>query len=227
MATYPPRQKCLKETVPSLVNQCSRLFIYLNDYSSVPDFLAHPRIEAFCGSKYPSCGDIGKFYMIEHVDGYYFTVDDDIIYPSDYMKRMVNRIEFYQHRAVLGVHGCVLNMNHMHNYYRARNLTNYRNHLSMDRPVHVIGTGTAAFHTSTIKITLKQFPIPNMADIWFALQGQKQKVPFILINRGGFWLKDSPSAPSTSSIYRKSMNKEHGKLQTQTIKNYPDWKIYA
>jgi hypothetical protein len=115
----------------------------------------------------------------------------------------------------------------MWNYYRARSLTHFRANLNDEKRVHVIGTGTAAFHTDTIKLSRKNFPKPNMADIWFAIEGQKQRVPFILIPRPMLWLNDAPSARLTTSIYTKSRNKEHGKYQTKVVIDYGQWKIYT
>lgn len=224
MATYPPRRKCLEEVVPHLMSQCTKLFVYLNGYTEIPDFLQHPRITPILGD---NIGDIGKFYHLNAVKGYYFTVDDDIIYPHNYTQRMIKFIDHLGKRCVIGVHGCVLNLKNMWNYYRSRSLTHYRGRLDRERYVHLIGTGTAAFHTNTIKLDLSMFQRPNMADVWFALEGQKQRVPFVLIPRPSRWLNDSKTAPQTTSIYRKSKNKQHGKYQTKVIKEYGNWKIYS
>jgi len=226
MATYPPRKKCLLEVIPNIVPQCTKLFVYLNEYEDVPKILEHPKIKVIMGKDHGHCGDIGKFHFVDKVDGYYFTVDDDIIYPPDYTQRMVGLIDQYKQKVVVGVHGCVLNLKNMWNYYRARNLTNYRSRLDAPRSVHVIGTGTAAFHTSTIKLSRETFKEKNMADIWFALEGQKQRIPFVLIPRKAFWLNDSPTALTTTSIYRKSRDKKHGEYQTQVIREYGKWNLY-
>jgi len=227
MATYPPRKKCLKEVIPNILPQCTKLFVFLNGYQDVPKILVHPRINVIMGKDVGDCGDIGKFYYVDQIKEYYFTVDDDIIYPPDYSQKLVKAIDDHQRKAVLGVHGCVLNQKNMWNYYRSRSLTHYRGKLTQERCVHIIGTGTAAFHTSTIKISKDSFPKPNMADVWFGLEAQKQRVPFILIPRQMRWLNDAPSAPQTTSIYSKSKNKSHGKFQTRTIKEYGRWELFA
>ena len=227
MATYPPRKKCLKEVIPNILPQCTKLFVYLNKYTDVPKILIHPKIKVIMAEKEGECGDIGKFHFVDKVDGYYFTVDDDLVYPPNYAQRMMRAVDHYRQRAVIGVHGCVLNTRNMWNYYRSRSLTNYRAALAKEKNVHIIGTGTAAFHTSTLKISRKSFPVENMADIWFAIEGQKQRVPFILISRPMRWVNDCATAPQTTSIYRKSKNKSHGKYQTKVIKEYGNWKIIS
>lgn len=227
MATYPPRKKCLKEVIDTILPQCTKLYIFLNQYKEIPTFLNRKKVRPILGNKEGNCGDIGKFWFVDQLNGYYFTVDDDILYPYNYSQKMIAALEYHKRNAVIGVHGCVLNMRHMWNYYRARNLTNYRNGLQKERRVHVIGTGTAAFHTDTFKLSKDCFRVKNMADIWFAVEGQKQKIPFILIQRPSYWLRDAPSARQTTSIYSRSKNKKHGEYQTKVIKEYGNWKIYS
>jgi hypothetical protein len=222
VASIPQRQNCLEQVVSSVIGQCDKINIYLNSYTSRPKFLNHPKI--VCYQK-EDLGDIGKFYNIENENGYYFTIDDDIIYPSDYVQKMVKLIDNLQRKAIVGVHGCVINTKAMNNYYKDRNLTHYRAALQQNRKVHIIGTGTAAFHTSTIRIKLSDFPKPNMADIWFALLAQQQNVPMILIPRQQLWLKDVPQALQMTSIYSQSKGKGHGAYQTKIIRDYKNWKI--
>lgn len=223
LASIPQRQACLSKVIHSVINQCDKINVYLNGYTNKPDFLNNKKITCFIKN---DIGDIGKFYNIEKENGYYFTIDDDIIYPPDYTQKMIQAIDRHQKKVIMGVHGSIINTRVMNNYYRDRNLTHYRNSLIQERGVHVIGTGTAAFHTSTIKIKLSDFPQPNMADIWFALLAQKQKIPMILITRPLMWLKDVPEALQMESIYSKSKGKKHGSYQTQVIREYDKWKIY-
>jgi len=223
LASIPSRKDCLREVIKRVINQCDKINVYLNDYIDIPDFLKNKKITVF---QEKNIGDIGKFYNVEKEDGYYFTIDDDIIYPNDYTYRMIKFIQEHQNKIVTGVHGCTLNMNSMNNYYKDRSLIHFRHGLQKERRVQVIGTGTMAFHTSTINVKLNDFMYPNMADIWFSLLAQKQKIPMILISRMAGWLKDIPEALSTSSIYSNSKGKSHGAYQTKIIREYENWKIY-
>jgi len=223
LASIPQRENCLRQVITSVINQCDKLNIYLNGYKNKPEFLNHKKIICFIRD---DLGDIGKFYNIENENGYYFTIDDDIIYPNDYAYKMIQAIDRHQKKVIMGVHGSIINAQRMYNYYKDRSLTHYRNQLLQERGVHIIGTGTAAFHTSTIKVKLTDFPQPNMADIWFALLAQKQRIPMILIPRPLHWLKDVPEALQMESIYSKSKGKKHGAYQTEIIRQYPNWKIY-
>jgi hypothetical protein len=197
--------------------------IYLNNYKHIPDFLINEKIKCFHGE---DLGDIGKFYNIEKENGYYFTVDDDIVYPQDYIRKMIEAIEKFKRKSIIAVHGSVVNFQRLNNYYKDRSLTHFKNELRQFRTVHVSGTGTTAFHTDTIKIKLKDFEKSNMADIWFALEAQKQNIPINLIPRNAGWLRDIPEALQMPSIYSTSKNKAHGEYQTKILKQYTNWKLF-
>jgi hypothetical protein len=220
LASIEKRSNCLRQVVRSLINQCDKMNVYLNDYKKIPDFLNNKKINVITRG---DIGDIGKFYNIENENGIYLTVDDDIIYPSDYVYRMVEFLKSHKNKIAAGVHGCILNLNSMNNYYKDRNLTHYRHPLEKERVVHIIGTGTLAFHTSEIKIRLSDFEKKNMADVWFAILAHKQHIPMILITRSKMWLQDIPEATQMESIYSTSKGKNHGSFQTNIIKQFKGW----
>jgi hypothetical protein len=39
--------------------------------------------------------------MVDKVNGYYFACDDDLIYPEDYVKIMINKIEDNKRLAIV------------------------------------------------------------------------------------------------------------------------------
>lgn len=223
VASIPSRETCLRQVIASIINQCNKVNVFLNNYTHKPKFLDHPKISCF---QEKDRGDVGKFYKVEEEAGYYFTIDDDIIYPSNYVSRMIDSINHYNNKAAIGVHGYVWRQP-IRNIYKDRILTHYREPLDVFRNVQVIGTGTLAFDTTSIKLQLSDFLKPNMADVWFALAAQRQHVPLYLLPRPKRWLTDIPEALQTSSIYQNSKNKSHGQYQTDIINQYKEWKLYV
>jgi hypothetical protein len=64
---------------------------------------------------------------------------------------MVDSVEKYGRGAVVGVHAALLLSSlPQHGFYAARKLLHYRRALDRDAFVHILGTGTAAFHTSLL-----------------------------------------------------------------------------
>ena len=95
--------------------------------------------------------------------------------------------------------------------------------LKKDQVVHILGTGTTAFHTETIKVKIEDFEIPNMADIWFAILGQKQAVPFIAVSRKKRWLSLVKLENQNDTIYNNSVGRDA--IQTEAYNRIKSWKL--
>ena len=79
IATMPSRIDQLRLTLDSLRPQFDEIRIYLNEFTYVPSFVKE--FTYFQGGE--NLTDNGKFYGLKDLkeDEYYFTLDDDIIYP--------------------------------------------------------------------------------------------------------------------------------------------------
>jgi hypothetical protein len=105
LATFPARAGILMQTVASILPQVDRLFICMNDYTAIPaELAAHHKIEAMIPDR--DLRDAGKFAFEPADDDIVFTIDDDIIYPPDYV---THTMSFFQQlpsdRHVLGYLG--------------------------------------------------------------------------------------------------------------------------
>ena len=189
IASIPARENLLKRTIQSLIYQVDKIYVYLNNYINIPEFLKNnPKIEVSCSEDYGDRGDAGKFFaFIKHdnLKGYYFGCDDDLIYPGDYVYTMINAIENNNRKAIIGIHGIILD-DVVKDYYRNRSVIACLNKTTVNTFCHLLGTGAIAFHTDTIKVPEKWNK--NMADITFGMAAQKQKVPMLCINHEGDWL---------------------------------------
>ncbi|WP_304617363.1 hypothetical protein [Paracoccus sp. (in: a-proteobacteria)] len=84
MASFPPRSGVIRQAIGSLLPQVDRLFLCLNQFDSVPGWIAdEPKIEAMIPPR--DLKDAGKFAFEPGPDDWVFTVDDDIAYPPDYV----------------------------------------------------------------------------------------------------------------------------------------------
>jgi len=164
IASLPSREKQLVRTVESLYNQVDKINIYLNDYSKLPDWCLDTKIRTRMSK---NVGDTGKF-MFNEV-GYYFSCDDDIIYPDDYVKTLKAKIK----DNIVTIHGKVFKTP-IKTYYHGSELKIRCDQGQIgDIPVQIPGTGVMAFHTDTIRIIKKDFPRKNMADIWVGIKAKK------------------------------------------------------
>jgi hypothetical protein len=121
-------------------------------------------------------GDAAKFYDVDKLNGYIFTLDDDLVVPKSYIKDMLMYIEGYNCPVTL--HGKVFGNRPVEDYFKSFT-GNYTclGTVTKDVRVDVGGTGVMGWRSDMLKISLSDFLIPNMADVWFAKlcyeQGQK------------------------------------------------------
>jgi hypothetical protein len=201
MATIPSRAESLQAAVESLINQVDELIVYLNDWKTVPNFLVNKKIKLFMGE---NLGDTGKFYGLESVEGFIFTVDDDLVYPKNYAKKMIEKINKYNRLAFICVHGNHLPKESIKSYYRDKRGVHFSKELTEDVKVDVPGTGTLAYHSSLYRSNINDYERKNMTDIWLYKIAKHQNIPIICIARSHQWIKPYPQKLASESIYQSS-----------------------
>ena len=204
-----------------MYEQCDRLNVYLNGYKDVPKFLARPNIDVGRSQDHGDLGDAGKFFWSAQIDvGYHATVDDDIEYPTNYVEHMTAKVEEYERKAVVGLHGAVMEQYPRTYYESRRHSYRCRETVRGDHYVHVIGTGTTVYHTSTIKLCLDDFKRPNMADIWFSIVAKEQSVPLVVVAHRGNWLTARP----VPGIFWRFKRSKHGfRTQNKIVADHAPW----
>lgn len=217
IASIPERISQLEATIESFLKKVDSIQVYLNNYSFIPSFLNHRKICVFTSQEYGDIGDIGKFYQIEQQNGYILTIDDDLIYPSDYVDFMVRKIDFYQRKALICVHGNILPKQKMTSYYKDKQGVHFEKELENDIKVDVPGTGTLGFHTENIKISQQIFLSPNMSDIWLAVHAKKNDISIISMERANDWVLQARGEAFQRSIYQTSFQKDT--YQTLVVNN--------
>ncbi|MET3351798.1 UNVERIFIED_ORG: FkbM family methyltransferase [Arthrobacter sp. UYEF1] len=229
IATMPGREQGLKTVLEALLPQADEIFVYLNGSDVPPSDIAHDsRVRFFTG---PDYGDRGKFLFVDGFDGYYLTCDDDIEYPDFYVDYMIDGIERYERKAIVGWHGSIFS-DDFEDYYNS----NYRRVLSFstlrgkDTPVHLLGTGIAGFHTSTMSVEFEDFHYPNMADAFLARKAQWNSVPMVVLRHEKGWAipieADAPSISNASLGKGDAVAKFDVRAHvSKLVKDHGTWKI--
>ena len=202
LCSIPERAELLRQVLASLAPQVDALHIYLDRYDSIPDFVrnCHPQVTVYLSKDHPGLRDNGKFLAFSALeeDCYYFTADDDIVYPPDYVASMVRRIEDYERQAVIGVHGVLLPEQAEGYFTSFRKVHMFKKELERDALVNNLGTGTVAFHSSLLRgLDLTHFSTPGMADLHLSVFCKQRDIPMIALARPEDWLQELPS-PNTS-----------------------------
>lgn len=207
IASVKEREEQLKIVIESIYDQVDLIHLVLNWYEEVPDWVGDLDGEAkiFChfNPENKNAHDaIWNYLDAENAvlevktgwtlserlhENYYFIIDDDILYPQNYIDKLIGCIENHERRAVITVHGANI-LRPIENYLDSRNVYGYSNRLENDIPVDIAGCGTVAFHSSTIKPTLQDFPFPFCRDLWFSILCAKRKVKIYSVARPSDWL---------------------------------------
>ena len=191
IATYPERKSSLEIVIKSILHQVDILNVYLNEYNEIPDFLNNAKINCVLGKDgNGNMKDNGKFYFLKETpkNSYYFTIDDDIIYPKNYVHNLVEKLHKYDNKFVVGVHGMIFPQ-YFADFVETRRVFNFFQKLSNDIKVSALGTGTVAFHRSVLNdFSIDFFEKTGMADLYFAAYCKKSDISMICIEHGEGWL---------------------------------------
>ena len=158
LATLSERAGSRNMTIDSLLPQVDRLIVTLGD----------------------ELGDQAKFAACPYAPGVFLGVDDDLMYPPDYVNRILAGLERYP-GCIVTFHGWTMDEN-------GERVDNYRclEKVAEDVDVHVAGTGVCAFHVDTIRPTLSDFESKN-ADVWLSLKAARMGVRRVVLAHPDRW----------------------------------------
>jgi hypothetical protein len=181
IATHPGREKTLEMTLLSIQGQFDEINIYDNALESL------------------DLTDKGKFYYLPDYRNpvYYFTLDDDIFYPADYVEKTINHID---KGGIISYHGRKL-LGFNRDYYKGHEAIHFAKGNNTTQEIDVPGTGVMAFRTDYFKPTnIVHEPDQCMVDLLFAVAAAKEDKDIIcpIFARG--WLR-AQEIPFAKTIY--------------------------
>lgn len=201
----PSRLHVLKQMLQSVESQFDVVRIYLNGFVEIPEWLM--KYDLAVGD---DLTDNGKFYFLSKLkeDEYYFSCDDDIIYPPTYANDMVKEIE--KHQSIVTHHGRIVNDLNV-SYYRGHQFFHCANNQHERRIIDITGTGVTAFSTKYFKPT-KIFNSENkrMSDIIFSLEAKKQNKIITVLPHAVGYIKP---LQVNDSIYSSESKKENKQIE--------------
>lgn len=200
MATMPSRRANARIAIGSILKQVDRLYLFLDRFETPVD-IRHPKIVALRSQDFGDLRANGKLLGLTMCVGptLYFTVDDDIRYPDDYVERMAKQLLALPRNTVLGVHGSRLKP--PVRSYREDRQSLHRALLRTEHElVDVIGTDSAVFFNSVLNFDVRSWSSVNMVDLNFAIECAKRGLDRKLATRRRFWV-EALSENQPDSIY--------------------------
>ena len=202
----------LIKSLTSIYNQCDEINVCLNDYKgSIPDFLYSPKINLINTDN--SKGDAFKFLKLETSNGYFLTIDDDIIYPTNYVDFMISKCKENNNKKIITLHGRNFSRFPISSYYNSTSeVFHFSKEVKKDTIVQFGGTGVMCFHTSLLKKSINDFLYPNMADVWIGKFAKENKIDIICAAHNSEFLTYTPQK---TTIYNSELNNDT--IQTKIV----------
>lgn len=218
VASY-KRGDTLIKTIESIYDQADIINIALNDYDDIPVELYDKKINIFLTNN--EKGDAYKFTNLPNSNGYFFTIDDDLIYPNDYAEYMISKIEEYNRKSIITIHGRNFGSFPISSFYGHRpvDVHHFKYKLENDIKIQFGGTGVMAFHTDLFKVGLDYFEYPNMADVWIGKYAKENDINIICVKHEYEFVKQQEF---DESIYTNDLKND--KLQTMLVNEVYDQK---
>lgn len=216
MATIPAREAIAIKAVATIIDQVDVMRIYLNNFDEIPSWcMDNDKIEAHLGNL-TDLNASGKFFWANKNDEYYFTIDDDILYPEGYtdtVKAIYKEIrEDIKRPVAISFHGKVMKEVPIEHYFTdIAESVHCLNMCERSRYLHIIGTGVGMIDTSVTKIDIDKFKYLFMDDIEVSKQLQEQGTALVGVSHADdtFRYMD-PGVPTLWDQYH-----EHDEKQTE------------
>lgn len=210
LCSIPERVDSLKLTVEGLRSQVDKLVVTLNGYINPPEFLGYEEWRMATNEM----ADANKFRDVENIgSGYFFSCDDDIIYPPTYVQDMIKAIDKY--KCIVCLHGKKYPRPFIDFYHIERNYRCLGNVLQ-NAEVDVGGSGVMAWHTDHFKFKYSDCKLPNMADIWVSKTAHEQGVKIMVLAHKADYLKHTRF---NDTIFIRENKKKFVK-QTEILKTF-------
>ena len=226
VCSIPKREAGLKDTVEALLPQCDTLNVFLAGYERRPNFLDDKKIQVVRLPKEQDRGTREKFRWVDQMKavwgGYYITVDDDVLYPPDYVEELVHGIRKYKNKALCSFHGSIFKVWPVQNYFKNRECLHFKEEVSEDRRVHVIGNVCGGFHTGAFELNASHFSDKHYSDdSALSIAAQSQGIPAIVLAHRAGWIEPNPARGCESGLYDE-YSKGNESID-RTINSFSGW----
>ena len=239
MASYPARRRGMLGVVRTLLPQCDKMCLYLNNYDdAVIDEInaidKDGKTEIILSGVCHETGEVrhhrdlrnnGKLYFLTKtkIKEYYLTVDDDIQYPPDYVATMVAHCAAFNNRVIVTAHGINYCKDNAHRIVSVKGLSVIKQcycigdeHLKYTA-VHEGGNAVMAMHPKTLFSNAIRFSIPDIYtmdimdgdDTTIAVAAQNASVPIIRVPTEFNWVRNDAVLSGTTALYANSPAQKH------------------
>jgi hypothetical protein len=199
IATHEKRKELLPKVMNCFYNQTVKpdlIRIHYNDYMPLGFDWSIEEVGE-------DLTDRAKFKWVQD-DEIYFTADDDMYYPEDYIERTLQGLRKYPNMIVT-YHGRFL-AGKGRDYYRGHKNYTFMSTVNEDVGIDVPGTGVMAFDTRYFKPDILQYDEDCMVDVLIGLEAAKKKTQVVCLAHERDWIR---AANVDESIYDNYVGNAH------------------
>jgi len=205
ICSIPEREISLYKTLLTISPQVDTVYVTLNGYTKVPEYseeFSNVVFELDSNER----GDANKFKNIKKCKGYFFTCDDDIIYPPDYIAKGIEKLKedsstiYTYHGRNVKRYSNPSDYKPISNFYNDTEQIHFMLELKEDKKVDIPGTGVCFFDTRYIDVDMDIFKQPNMADIYLGIFAKNQGIPIKVLSHKRGWFNITASSYTHLSL---------------------------
>jgi len=204
LATQPHRERFAAQVIDHFVKRSSIVpdvvRITFNGFDAVPQWG-----EPYRSIATENLGAAAKFSGLQDYPGcYWFSVDDDIRYPTDYIQRLL--AAHNTHGGAVGVHAGIPPETGPY-WSPATKKMHFEQGLPGDVPVTLLGTGTMAILVDDFPdLSMDTFKgNENRTDPVFAVYCRRRSIPMHAVKRHTKWLRSFPGSQNSGKEVWRAM----------------------
>ncbi|QIE55638.1 hypothetical protein G5B40_09345 [Pikeienuella piscinae] len=191
MATFLARYPLIAPVIASIAPQLDHLFIYANETTDgFPNISRLSNVTVLDGREHR--GDLsanGKIYPLKFVrDSIVLTLDDDFIFPPDYVQTYCDLIAKCGGMCAVTTHGGVFPSNSDWYFERTHTFDAIRSVREMHL-CSLAGSGTFGFDQRTLRFDPDSFFAGVMVDLRLSMLAREQGLPIWVLPRPEGWLR--------------------------------------
>jgi hypothetical protein len=217
MSTIPIRKETFKQTARSILDEqtcpVDCLHVYLYGYAEIPsDIPQNPRVRYHL--EYPTAGPWARYLVADTLqdNDYLVTLDDDMLYPSNYVETGLRELEHLGLKAMAcfaGIRWDPLLDHFSYSNDRWQSLPE----TALDVPHRAaLPTGiTSFFHASAVRGAIA-FPVAGFHtndDMMIGYALQKREIKIWCCPKPALWIRELETSRAPHALFRKDIKTRH------------------
>lgn len=216
IASLKQRESSLRVAIESLIDQVDKIRIMCNLYPDIPEWMDHPKIEAF--RKKNTLMDGERFTLNETNEGYILFCDDDLKYPPDFVQTMIGHLDSLGHPGIVSIMGA--NLCRPLKSYNSEAHESFKalSYISRMYEVEMIGMCGAITHSDYFKMNTSHVKVMN-SDINTSVYCKNNGIKKYVVPHRADWCEDLMKTlpPDAFTIWTYNKPKGHDQVITKYI----------